>query len=83
MDIHPAHALTNLLTEQVRQAQVVGEIRADLAPTYLGGVIRALFFQQLMAWHHGYRPGPLLELLDGTVDLLLDGVGGPNWRHSS
>jgi AcrR family transcriptional regulator len=80
--VNPMHALTDLFAEQVRQAQVAGEIRTDLDPIYLGGVIRAMFFQQLMTWHHGYRPVPLPELLNGMVDLLLDGVAGPNWRHS-
>jgi len=78
--VNPVHALADLLAGQVRQAQVVGEIRADLDPLYLGGVLRALFFQQLMMWHHGHRPAPLPECLDGTVDLLLDGVAGPEWR---
>lgn len=81
-DAHPGRALTNLLAEQVRQAQVAGEIRADLDPIYLGGVIRALFFQQMLMWHHGYRPASLTELIDGTVALLLDGIAGPKWRPS-
>jgi AcrR family transcriptional regulator len=82
-DAHPGRALTNLLAEQVRQAQVAGEIRADLDPLYLGGMIRALFFQQMMMWHCGYRPAPLPEMLDTTVDLLLDGIAGPKWRQSA
>lgn len=82
LDINPAHVLTELLAEQVRQAQDAGEIRADLAPIYLGGVIRILFFHQLMMWHCGQRSVPLSELLDRTVDLLLDGIAGPNWRKS-
>jgi AcrR family transcriptional regulator len=80
--VHPGHALSHLLAEQVRQAQAAGEIRANLDPLYLGGMIRALFFQQIMTWHCGHRPAPLPELLDTTVDLLLDGVAGPKWRHS-
>jgi AcrR family transcriptional regulator len=83
MDVHPAHALAQLLADQVRQAQAVGEIRADLDPLYLGSVIRTLFFQQLMMWHCDHRPAPLPELLDATVDLLLDGVAGPQWRRAS
>jgi len=79
-DLQPVHALTNLLSKQVRQAQAAGEIRADLDPIYLGGVIRALFFQQLIMWHHGYRPAPFQELFDATVDLLLEGIAGPEWR---
>ncbi len=81
-DARPGRALTNLLAEQVRQAQVTGEIRADLDPIYLSGITRALFFQQMLMWHHGYRPAPLPEILHGTVDLLLDGIAGPKWRKS-
>jgi hypothetical protein len=76
------HALTHVLAEQVRQAQAAGEIRAGLEPAYLGGVIRALFFQQLIAWYRGHRPSPLPELLDRGVDLLLEGIAGPQWRPS-
>jgi AcrR family transcriptional regulator len=83
LDVNPVHALTNLFAEQVRQAQAAGEIRADLLPVYLGSVIRTMFFQQLVAWHHGFRPVPLPELLDDMVDLLLDGVAGPEWRRRS
>ena len=82
LGLNPAHALTDLLAEQVRQAQAAGEIRADLAPIYLGSIIRALFFQQLMTCYYDQRSVPLPELLDQTVDLLLDGVAGPKWRHS-
>ena len=82
-DIHPGRALARLLADQVRQAQVAGEIRADLDPLYVGGVIRTLFFQQLLIWHCGQCPGPLPDLLSGMVDLLLDGIAGPRWRQSS
>ncbi len=80
-ETHPGLALLNLFSEQVCQAQAAGEICTDLDPIYLGGLIRALFFQQLMMWHHGYCPLPLPELLCATVDLLMDGVAGPEWRR--
>ena len=80
--VHPGHILSNLLAEQVRQAQAAGEIRAGLDPLYLGGMIRALFFQQMMMYHSAYRPAPLPELLDTMVDLLLDGIAGPEWGQS-
>ena len=82
-DAHPGRTLVRLLADQVRQAQAAGEIRADLDPDYVAGVIRTLFFQQLVSWHCGYCDGSLPELLDGTVDLLLDGFAGPKWRRSS
>jgi len=82
-DAHPGRALAHLLTDQVRQAQGVGEIRADLDPLYVGSLIRTVFFQQLMMWYCGYCQGTLPELLDRTVDLLLDGIAGPEWRGAS
>jgi AcrR family transcriptional regulator len=81
-DVHPGRALTQLLTDQVRQAQVAEEMRTDLDPLCIACVIRAAFFQQTMMWHLGYHPMPLRELLDQTIDMLLDGIGGPQWRKT-
>lgn len=75
-DVCPEHGLRNLLAQQVRQGQAVGEIDPAADPLYVAAVIRSLFFQRLVMWHHGHRPAPLPELIDGSVDLLLDGVGG-------
>ena len=69
--------------EQVRQAQTAGEVRADLDPLYLSGLIRAVFFQQMLMWHHGYRSAPLPTMLAKAVDLLLDGAAGPKWRSKA
>jgi AcrR family transcriptional regulator len=82
-EIGPGHALRDLLVEQVRQAQSVDEIRPELDPLYVAGVIRSLFFQRLALWHYGHRPAPLRELIDGLVDLLLEGAAGPGWDGPS
>ncbi len=82
-DVGPEHGLRDLLAKQVRQGQAVGEIDPDVDPLYLAAVIRSLFFQRLVMWHHGHRPAPLPELIDGSVDLLLDGVGGPARQAAS
>ena len=78
-EIQPGHAFRDLLAEQVCQGQAVGEIRNDLDPLHIAVIIRSLFFQQLVTWHHGYRPAPLHALINSTVDLLMDGAAGPNW----
>lgn len=78
----PGQVLLTLLIEQVRQAQEAGEIRADLDAVYLSGLIRAIFFQQMLTWHCGYRPTPLAEMVDGSVDMLLDGIAGPKWEQA-
>ncbi|MGC9336425.1 MAG: TetR/AcrR family transcriptional regulator [Anaerolineae bacterium] len=82
-DAGPGQALRDLLAEQVRQAQASGEICSSLDPVYLAGVIRALFFQRLLMWHGAHRPTSLRELIDESVDLLMDGVAGPNWMRIS
>lgn len=82
-DVHPAYALRDVLAEQVRQAQQAGEIRDDLDAEFLSNAIRALFFQNLMLWHHGHRAVPLPELLDASVDLLMEGAAGSAWKPAS
>lgn len=76
-EVAPEHALRDLLALQVRQGQASGEIDPDADPLYLAVVIRSVFFQRLVMWHQGHRPASLPELIDQSVDLLLDGVGGP------
>jgi hypothetical protein len=48
---------------------------------YLAGVIRALFFQRVVMWHQGHRTVPLRDLIDGSVDLLMEGAAGPDWKR--
>ncbi len=79
---HPGRALTQLLTEQVLQAQAVEEIRTDLDPRCVACLILAAFFQQTAMWHLGYCPQPLPEFIDHTVDMLLDGIAGPGWKRT-
>jgi AcrR family transcriptional regulator len=83
LDTYPGFVLIRLFSDQVRQAQAAGEIRSELDPTQVGSLIFAAFAQQVMIWHHGYRPTPLSEMLDEAVDLLLDGIGGPRWRRAA
>ena len=66
--MQPGRALARLLTEQVRQAQAVGEVRPELDPLNLGSMIHALFFQQMILYHHGHRPAPLQEMLAGAKE---------------
>jgi AcrR family transcriptional regulator len=82
-EVDPGQALRDLLAEQVREAQASGEIRSSLDAVYLAGVIRALFFQRLVARHNTCRPISLGELIDGSVDLLMEGAAGPNWDRTS
>lgn len=78
-EVGPDHALRDLLARQVRQAQEQGEMRGELDPLYLACVIRALFFQRVRSWYHGHQPSSLPEMIDASVDLLLEGAAGPAW----
>jgi len=69
----------DLLADLVAEAQAAGEIRADVNPIQLSGAIGALFFQQIMAWCCNDQSIPLGETLDQVVDLLLEGIAGPQW----
>lgn len=84
-DIHPGYALRDILAEQVRQAQLADEMRDDLDAEFLSNVIRALFFQRVMMWHYGHSSHSLslAEMLDMSVDLLMEGAAGPAWKRSS
>jgi len=82
-EIGAGHALRDLLASQVRQAQAAGEIRGDLEATHLAGLIHALFFQRLVMWHSGDRPAPIREMVENSVDLLMEGAAGPNWHRGS
>jgi AcrR family transcriptional regulator len=74
----PARALSELLAEQAVLGQAAGEIRPDLDPVLVGGMIRALFFQQMLWWHCGHRTRPIPDLLDSMVDLLMEGIASPS-----
>ncbi len=82
-EVGPDHALRDLLARQIRQAQDRGEIRPELDPLYLAGVIRALFFQRVRLWHQGSRPASLPSLIDASVDLFLEGAGGSAWQYAT
>lgn len=78
--LNPGHTLRDLLAEQVGQGQAAGEIREDLDPVWLAGAIQAVFFHQLAMWYEGHRPGPLADMIDAAVDLLMEGAAGPDLR---
>lgn len=68
-----------LFIELVGEAQACGEIRTDVETELIGDLLHIALFRRLMACHHN-EDGPSAEQIDRVVDLLLDGLGGPNWR---
>ena len=81
-NMQPIFALTALISEQVRQAQQAGEIRDDVNPTDIGSIIRAVFLHQVVNWHCGDKQLPLSATIDRMINILMEGIAGPNWRPS-
>jgi len=75
--------LMRYIVNQVEHSQNAGEIRDDLDPLYIGGMIVALFFHQIAMWYHGYRPFPISQMIDTAIDSLMNGIAGSEWRDPS
>ena len=81
---HPSHhqakhRLSGLLTELVREAQACGEIRADVEAELVSDLMFVAHFRRLSACfrENGILPSP--DDSEQVIDLLVDGLAGPNW----
>lgn len=72
--------LFGLFTDLVNEAQACGEIRADVDTKLVSDLFHLFFFRQIRACVHN---GALLppDHFECAVDLLMDGLAGPNWRR--
>jgi len=75
--------LLKQIIDQVTQGQAIGEVRSDMDPLVIAGMIISVFFYQIGMWQHGYRPHTLSEMIETAVDSLLDGISGPGWSRPS
>ena len=66
-----------LAHELVREAQAAGEIRADLDPGDIVGML-AMFYVHTVAHRCAMETPDLEEHIEQAIDILLDGIGGPN-----
>jgi len=72
------HQLAALLADLVREAQAVGEIRADVEADLAGDLILMAHIRRLAAFiHHGEEPPP--DDSEQVMDLLMGGLAGPSW----
>jgi AcrR family transcriptional regulator len=76
------HQVFGLLTELVREAQACGQIRADLEAELVGDLLQIAFFRQMIAGHDGGGDPRPVAPFERLVDLLMDGLAGPNWRRA-
>jgi hypothetical protein len=72
--------LFGIFTELVQDAQACGEIRSDVDAELVGDLLRMVFFRRMIAYHTGGHPSQEHDFGD-TLDLLMDGLAGPNWRQ--
>jgi AcrR family transcriptional regulator len=73
--------LFGFFTELVSEAQACGEIRADVDPELVSDLLRLSYFRHMIAWSRDAQWQPA-EYFDHIIDLLMDGLAGPNWRHA-
>jgi AcrR family transcriptional regulator len=75
------HRLYGLLTELVEEAQASGEIRADADIKLVSDLLHVVLFRRILACRGDIGEPSPPEYYDGIVDLLMDGLSGPNWRQ--
>jgi hypothetical protein len=72
--------LFGFFTELVSEAQACGEIRADVDPELVSDLLRLSYFRHMVARGSG-GDWQSAEYFEYIIDLLMDGLAGPNWRH--
>lgn len=72
----------NLFNDLVDEAKSCGEIRADVDTGLVGDLLRLFFFRQMWVWGQDSSTPPPSEHFERFVDLLLEGLAGPNWHKA-
>lgn len=77
--------LFGFLTDLVREAQACGEIRVDVDAELVSDLLHMAYFRQMVTCCEDGDATPPVDHFEQTVDLLLDGLAGPNlnrlgWR---
>ena len=79
---HARRRLHELLTGLIREAQENQEIREDVDAEMVSDLLHLFFFRRMWHWAQETGGPPPSEDFAKTIDLLLDGFGGPNWRQA-
>jgi AcrR family transcriptional regulator len=74
--------LTGLASDLVREAQACGQIRSDVEPEMVSDLLFAAHFRRLGALFHRKGTLPAASDPEHAVDLLMNGLAGPNWREA-
>jgi AcrR family transcriptional regulator len=73
--------LTGLASDLVREAQACGQVRSDVEPEMVSDLLFAAHFRRLRVAFHRGEALPPAEDSEHVVDLLMNGLAGPNWRE--
>jgi AcrR family transcriptional regulator len=73
--------LFGLFRDLVAEAQSCGEIRSDVDAELASDLLRLFFFRQVRAHSHD-GDLPSADYFEDAIDLLMDGIAGPDWRRT-
>jgi AcrR family transcriptional regulator len=77
------HRLFVFFAELVGEAQACGEIRSDADVELVSDLLRLAYFRQMVAGNNtDGDASAAIDHFDRIIDLLLDGLAGPNWRKA-
>jgi AcrR family transcriptional regulator len=77
------HRLFGFFAELAGEAQACGEIRSDVDVELVSDLLRLAYFRQMVAGSNASgNASPAIDHFDQTIDLLMDGLAGPNWRKA-
>ena len=74
--------LFGLLTDLVSEAQTCGEIRADVDAELVSDLLRIAYFRRMAPCRGDGQDPPAWGQFERVVDLLMDGLAGPEWRQA-
>jgi AcrR family transcriptional regulator len=78
----PVTQVEALFARLVKHAQAQGEIRADLNPTDVASALTGAYFGAFSRWiaASGDQPTTLGSELESILQMLFEGIAGPNYQ---
>lgn len=75
------HRMGRMVERLVEEGQVSGEIRADVEAELVVRLLMTCVFFNSARWHEAEVKFSLADRLIESIDMLMDGLGGPQWRR--
>lgn len=73
--------IAGLLSHLIREAQECGEVRADVEPGLVSDLLLVAYLRQFALCAREGGQAPAVDDSERAIDLLMDGLAGPNWRR--